>query len=124
MAYKNIANNTDRPIDVRLYVRTGSTATGRGRFDGPPLGEPSVSLTIPPSQRQRVEYGDATNPYLDAIVVDYADGDWREYVQRSLMAEAHVSEPGPQDQELNTHDTVSVTHPSKQHLELIMSNAG
>lgn len=94
MAQKLMVNNTSYTIEGTITVRSGSTP-------GADIG--TVQFTLSPNSQQMVPYGDANDPYMDALTVSaVANG------SIILSDQIVITRGSSLDNEFNMNDTIYI----------------
>lgn len=93
MAYKNLVNQSNAPLNIELLTRQGPDPSQYGA---------TVPASLPPGARLQVQYGDAQSPYLNGVVITSSVGG--SFANGSQT----VTMPGsPWDNILNTNNTLT-----------------
>ena len=110
MAGKNFTNRTKNYMNVTLLIRQGDN-----------IGKPSLEQTFPlnAGETRFVEYGNATNIYLNGLILEYKDVE----SQSLTTAKQEVIATGTAptfDWVLNTHSNITIN--SADGLDISASN--
>ncbi|CAB3806289.1 hypothetical protein LMG28688_06325 [Paraburkholderia caffeinitolerans] len=93
MAYKKLVNQSGLALSIQFVSRLGSDPNQSG---------PIVTVSLPASGKQTVEYGNPQNPYLNGLVVSSSsDGAF------SNGSQIVTSRGSSWDNVLNTNDTLT-----------------